>query len=80
METKTTRLDPYVQKIYNYFIKNIIRVISLKISAIVITLRNINKNYNRKKRVEITMEKSIYKINIKCMKSGNKYRASEIQR
>lgn len=78
METKKTRLGRYVWKIYNYFNKNIIRVRSLKISAIVITLRNNNKNYNRKKRVEITMEKSIYKINIKCMKSGNKYRASDI--
>ena len=38
------------------------------------------KNKKQKKKqqqVEITMENSIYKTNIRCIKSGNKYRASD---
>ena len=66
---------------------------SLKMSVIVVTIRNNNnkKNYNiiikkitiekRKKQqqqqVEITMGNSIQKTNIRCIKSGNKYRASD---
>ena len=47
----------------------------------VITIRNNDKKLQQKKKVEITMGSSIYKINIECMKSGNKYRAkNEIQR
>ena len=58
---------------------------SLKMSVIVVTIRNNNnkKKLHRKKKnqqqqqVEITMGNSIYKTNIRCIKSGNKYRASD---
>ena len=50
---------------------------SLKMSVIVITIRNNKKITMKKKQVEITMRNSIYKTNIKCIKSGNKYRASD---
>ena len=32
---------------------------------------------NQQQQVEITMGNSIYKTNIRCIKSGNKYRASD---
>ena len=51
--------------------------ILLGLIVIVITIRNNKKNYNGKKQVEITMRNNIYKTNIKCIKSGNKYRASD---
>ena len=47
---------------------------SLKMSVIV---RNNKKITMEKKQVEITMINSIYKTNIKCIKSDNKYRASD---
>ena len=35
------------------------------------------KKKKEKKQVEITMGNSIYKTNIRCIKSGNKYRESD---
>ena len=57
---------------------------SLKMSVIVVTIRNNKKkitmekngNYNGK-TMEITMGNIIYKTNIRCIKSGNKYRTSD---
>ena len=61
---------------------------SLKMSVIVVTVRNNNnkkitmekkqkKKQKKQQQVEITMGNSIYKTNIRCLKSGNKYRASD---
>ena len=50
---------------------------SLKMIVIVITIRNNKKISMEKKQIEITMRNSIYKTNIKCIKLGNKYRASD---
>ena len=63
---------------------------SLKMSVIVVTIRNNNnnkklqwnkkqktKNKKKQQQVEITMGNSIYKTNIRCIKSGNKYRAGD---
>ena len=36
-----------------------------------------NKNKKNQQQVEITMGNSKYKTNIRCIKSGNKYRASD---
>ena len=35
------------------------------------------KKNQQQQQVEITMGNSIYKTNIRCIKSGNKYRASD---
>ena len=62
------------------YITMVLRILlgqSLKMSVIVITIRNNKKITMKKKQVEITMRNSIYKTNIKCIKSGNKYRASD---
>ena len=40
-------------------------------NEIVITIRNNNKKLQYKIPVEITVGNSLYKINFKCMKSGN---------
>ena len=51
---------------------------SLKMSVIVVTIRNNNNNKKiTMEKVEITMGNSIYKTNVRCIKSGNKYRASD---
>ena len=63
------------------YITMVLRILlgrSLKMSVIVVTIRNNNKKITiEKKQVEITMGNKIYKTNIKCIKSGNKYRASD---
>ena len=53
---------------------------SLKMSVIVVTIRNNKKKItmeNNGKTMEITMGNIIYKTNIRCIKSGNKYRTSD---
>ena len=46
--------------------------------VIVVTIRNNNnKKITMEKKLEIMMGNSIYKTNIRCIKSGNKYRASD---
>ena len=79
MKIKETRLGSY-EELYITMVLRILLGQSLKISVIVITIRN-NKKLKQKKQIEITMGNSIYKTNIKCIKSGNEYRASDkIQR
>ena len=75
MKIKETRLGSY-EKLYITMVLRILLGQSLKMSVIVITIRN-NKKLQQKKPVEVTMRNSIYKTNIECIKSGNKYRASD---
>ena len=46
-------------------------------NVIVVTIRNNNNKKITMEKVEITMGNSMYKTNIRCIKSGNKYRASD---
>ena len=50
---------------------------SLKMNVIVVTIRNNSNKKITMEKAEITMGNSIYKTNIRCIKSGNKYRASD---
>ena len=74
----------YLRCYEELYITMVLRILlgqSLKMSVIVLTIRNNNKKITmeqqQQKKVEITMGNSIYKTNIKCIKSGNKYRASD---